>query len=406
MCSILNAISELDLPSKTKIWIAYSGGLDSTVLLHACVKVMGSVQCRALHVNHQLSPMSEQWAEHCAKIARQWDVELRVDTVEVSRGNIEQQARFSRYGIFKQRLGADEHLLNAHHRNDDIETLSWQLFTGRATIGIPQRRRMEQGTLLRPLLNIEKHEIETYAKHYDLVWVEDESNTDTSFDRNWLRHELLPQIFRRFPQAKDRILELKQATLKETKRELLECKTDVLTVEELRSWLLAYELNPPNSVLEEILVQINAEADANPEIKVADGFFVRRFRGHLYLVPDCEVFEPLVIEAGESKRLSNGTLTWEERAEGFSRGHKFLCSNRTHLPNDRRMIRQGDLHKKFANLFQEFSIPPWRRDGWPVLCDGESVVSLVDIAIDTAANGWKTSQALVPRWIPQDEQWV
>ncbi len=404
MCSILNAISELDLPSKTKIWIAYSGGLDSTVLLHACVKVLGSARCRALHVNHQLSPKSGQWVEHCAKIARQWDVELRVDTVDVSRGNIEQQARLSRYAIFKQHLGESAHLLTAHHRNDEIETLSWQLLTGRATIGIPQRRRMNQGTLLRPLLDIEKHEIETYAKHNDLVWVEDESNTDTSFDRNWLRHELLPQIFSRFPQTKDRILELKQATLKVTKREPLECKTDVLTVEELRSWLLAYELNPPNSVLQEILVQINAQADANPEIKVADGFFVRRFRDHLYLVPDCEVFDPLVVKAGESMRLSNGTLTWEERAEGFSRGYSMTCTNRTHLPSDRRMIRQGDLHKKFTNLFQEFSIPPWRRDGWPILCDGEAVVSLVDIATDTHANGWKTSQAFVPRWNPQDEQ--
>ena len=404
MCSILKAISELDLPSKTKTWIAYSGGIDSTVLLHACVKVLGSARCRALHVNHQLSPMSEQWVEHCTMIARQWDVVLLVDTVEISRGNIEQQARLSRYASFKQHLGADEYLLTAHHRNDEIETLSWQLFTGREIIGIPQRRRMNQGTLLRPLLDIEKHEIETYAKHNDLIWVEDESNTDSSFDRNWLRHELLPQIFIRFPQAKDRILELKQATLKVTQREPLEYKTDVLTVEKLRSWLLAYELNPPNSVLKEILVQIDAQTDANPEVKVADRFFVRRFRGHLYLVPDCEVFEPLVVEAGESKTLSNGTLTWEERAEGFSRGHKLICTNRTHLPNDSRMIRQGDLHKKFANLFQEFSIPPWRRDGWPVLCDGESVVSLVDIATDTAANGWKTSQAFVPCWIPQDEQ--
>lgn len=404
MCSILNAISELDLPPKTKIWIAFSGGLDSTVLLHACVKVLGSSQCRALHVNHQLSPMSEHWVERCATIARQWDVELRVDTVRVSRGNIEQQARLSRYAIFKQHLGEDEYLLTAHHRNDEIETLSWQLLTGRATIGIPQRRRMNQGTLLRPLLDIEKHEIETYANHNDLVWVEDESNTDTSFDRNWLRHELLPQIFSRFPQTKDRILELKQATLEETKREPLEYKTDLITVEELRSWLLAYELNPPNSVLQEILVQINAQADAKPEIKVADGFFVRRFRDHLYLVPDCEVFEPLLVEAGESKRLSNGTLTWEERAEGFSRGHSMICTNRTHLPSDRRMIRQGNLHKKFANLFQEFSIPPWRRDGWPVLCDGEAVVSLVDIATDRAANVWKTTSAFVPRWNPQDEQ--
>lgn len=404
MCSILNAISELDLPSKTKIWIAYSGGLDSTVLLHACVKVLGAARCRALHVNHQLSPKSEQWVEHCATIAREWDVVLLVDMVDFSGGNIELQARLSRYASFKQHLGEDEHLLTAHHRSDEIETLSWQLFTGRATIGIPRRRPMKQGTLLRPLLNIEKHEIETYAKHNELVWVEDESNTDTSFDRNWLRHELLPQIFIRFPQAKHRILELKQATLNETKREPLECKTDVLTVEELRSWLLAYELNPPNSVLQEILVQINATADANPEIKVADGFFVRRFRDRLYLVLDCEVFEPLVVKVGESERLSNGTLTWEERAEGFSRGHKLLCTNRSHLPNERRVIQQGALHKKFTNLFQEFSIPPWRRDGWPVLCDGDSVVSLVDIATDTTANGWKTDLAFVPRWNPQDEQ--
>lgn len=402
MCSILEAITELKLPAETKVWIAFSGGLDSTVLLHACVRVLGSSRCQVLHINHQLSPSSDQWVAHCKRITQQWGANLVVDTVDVSPGNIEQQARLSRYAVYRHRLGLGEHLLTAHHRDDDIETLSWQLFTGRTLIGIPRQRSLGGGTVSRPLLDIGKQEIETYAEHNDLTWIEDESNTDTSFDRNWLRLKLLPQIFNQFSQAKDRILELKQDMLPIAQRQPLKCRDIELTVEAARSWLLAYDINPPTTVLLEILAQKDSRSDANPQIQVADGIFVRRFRDHFHLVHHYEVFKPLTVTVGESTSLSNGTLTWVERTEGFARGLNLLCTNRTHLPNGGRVIRHGDLHKKFSNLFQEFSIPPWLRDGWPALCEGESVVSLVDVTTDKTADGWQTKRALMPKWHPYD----
>ena len=336
------------------------------------------------------------------KTAQTWGISLTVDTVEVSKGNVEHQARLSRYTKFRQRLEPGEHVLTAHHRNDDIETVLWQLFTGRATTGIPNQRPLGSGTMLRPLLNVEKQEIEAYAERNGLTWIEDESNTDTNLDRNWIRHELLPQIFGRFPQAKGLIHELKMALLPAMQRGPLELKGESLTEKDVRSWLLAHEVNPPNTVIKEILVQAIARPDANPEIKVSDHLFVRRYRKQLHLVRIYEVFQPLQVTVGDSINLSNGTLAWKDAKQGFEKGCNLLCTNRMHLANETRVIKQDAMHKKLASLFQESSIPPWLRDGWPVLCEGENVVSLVDVVTDGTALGWQSRQAFEPTWHPFD----
>jgi len=402
VCPVLEALTALEHPVNSKIWIAYSGGLDSTVLLHASVQVFGAPRCRAIHINHQLSSSSDRWVEHCVRTANQWNVDLTVDKVEVSSGNLEYQARLSRYSMFRQHIGADEFLFTAHHRDDDIETLVWQLFTGRAMIGIPESRPLGPGTLWRPLLKTEKHELEAYAKQHELTWIEDESNKDTSFDRNWIRHKFLPQLQQRFPQGKHRILDFKQSTLPLVKREPLELPGQELTIEDIRAWLLAHEVNSPTTVLSEIQLQINARADANPEIEVGRGLFVRRYRKRLHLVRVHEEFSPLTIEVGKPIQLSNGNLTWKNSTQGFEEGHTLLCTNRLHLKRDQLAIKDGGMHKRLAKLFQESSIPPWLRDGWPVLCEGETVVSLVDIATDTSAGGGRTSRALLPTWHPYD----
>lgn len=400
MCPVLVVLTALELPANSKIWIAYSGGLDSSVLLHASVQIFGAPRIRALHINHQLSSSVDRWVEHCVRTAYQWNVDLTVDKVEVSSGNLEHQARLSRYAMFRQHVGADEFLFTAHHRDDDIETLTWQLFTGRAMIGIPESRPFGSGTLWRPLLSVEKQKLETYAKQHELTWIEDESNTDTSFDRNWIRQEFLPQIQKRFPQGKHRILELKRPTLPLVKREPLELPEQELTIEDIRAWLLAYEVNPPTTVLREIQLQINSKADANPEIKVGDDLFVRRYRKRLHLVSVHEEFTPLTIEVGKPIQLSNGNLTWKKSKQGFKEGHTLLCTNRLHLKRDQRSIKDGGIHKKLAKLFQDSSIPPWLRDGWPVLCEGDSVVSLVDVAMDTTSGRGRKSRVLVPTWLP------
>ncbi|MCY3542214.1 MAG: tRNA lysidine(34) synthetase TilS [Gammaproteobacteria bacterium] len=402
MCPVLVALTALDLPTNSKIWIAYSGGLDSTVLLHASIQVFGSSRCRAIHINHQLNSISASWVEHCMRTTDHWQVDLTVDEVEVLTGNLEYQARLSRYSMFRQRVGSDDFLFTAHQLDDDIETLVWQFFTGRAMIGIPETRPLGSGTLCRPLLHVEKQELEAYAKQHELTWIEDESNKDTSFDRNWIRHELVPQLQKRFPQGKHRILDLKQATLPLVKREPLELPDQELTIEDIRAWLLAFEVNPPTSVLREIQLQVDAKADANPEIKVADGLFVRRYRKRLHVVKVYEEFTPLTIEVGRPIQLNNGNLTWKNSKLGFEEGRTLLCTNRLHLKEDQRSITGGGMHKKLANLFQESSIPPWLRDGWPVLCEGETVVSLVDIAMDTTSGSGREARTLVPIWHPFD----
>lgn len=336
------------------------------------------------------------------RTADQLSVDLTVHKVEVSSGNLEYQARLSRYSMFRKHVLEDEFLFTAHHRDDDVETLTWQLFTGRAMIGIPESRPFGSGTLKRPLLHVARQEVESYAKQHELTWIEDESNKDTSFDRNWIRHKFLPQLQQRFPQGKYRILDFKQSTLPLVEREPLELSGQELTIEDIRAWLLAHEVNPPTTVLNEIQLQISAKADANPEIKVRDGLFVRRYRTQLYVVPKHQEFTPLTVEVGRPIQLSNGNLIWKDSTQGFEEGHTLLCTNRLHLKDDQRSIKEGGMHKKLANLFQESAIPPWLRDGWPVLCEGDTVVSLVDVATDTTTLGGRESRALVPTWHPYD----
>lgn len=186
--------------------IGYSGGLDSTVLLHLAKRSAPKLRLRlsALHVHHGLSPAADAWAEHCLTTCAAWDVPLKVNTVAVERESsdgLEAAARRARHAAFGQALaqGADWMAL-AHHRDDQAETLLFNLLRGTGVAGAAAMRAAN-GRLLRPLLNISRHELQAYARQHRLTWVDDASNQDTHFSRNYLRHVVLAQLHPRFPAA-------------------------------------------------------------------------------------------------------------------------------------------------------------------------------------------------------------
>ena len=189
--------------------LAFSGGLDSTVLLHLLVR-LGRQQplppLSAIHVHHGLQPQAEDWARHCAAICAAWQVPLSLERVQVVPGQgLEAAARTARYDAFARLLGKDELLLMAHHQNDQAETLLFRLLRGagvRGLAAIPPWRRFTDGSLVRPLLGVSRQQLIDYAQAQGLHWVEDPSNQDQAYARNLIRQRILPAIEAAWPQAR------------------------------------------------------------------------------------------------------------------------------------------------------------------------------------------------------------
>jgi tRNA(Ile)-lysidine synthase len=194
-------------PSGSGFCVGYSGGRDSHVLLHlmASLRERLTVPLRALHVNHGLQEQAHAWAGHCRRVCTALDIPLTVLEVQCDLGSgasVEEAARDARYRAFEQSLAADEWLLLAHHQDDQAETVLLRLLRGAGVHGLaamPLARRLGPGRLLRPLLDVPAGAIVEYADRQELSWIEDPSNRDPRFDRNFLRYQLLPQLAERWP---------------------------------------------------------------------------------------------------------------------------------------------------------------------------------------------------------------
>lgn len=188
-----------------RIFIGYSGGIDSQVLLHACVALPEfKNQITAVYIHHGLQKIADDWVCHCEKTTENLGVKFltfRVDANSKRRESPEEAARNARYEVLKNLLAENDVLLIAQHREDQLETVLLQLFRGsglKGLAGIPQKMLFGKGELLRPLLNIGKDEITAYALEKQLFWVEDPSNQSTIYDRNFLRAEIIPQLKQRW----------------------------------------------------------------------------------------------------------------------------------------------------------------------------------------------------------------
>lgn len=189
-------------------WVALSGGLDSTVLLHLLVRLAGQHELpaiRAIHVHHGLQAAGDGWPAHCQAICDGLDVPLQMVRVKVVPGaSLERAAREARYEAFSECLGEGELLLTGQHRDDQAETVLFRLLRGAGVRGLaamPVERSLGLGRLVRPLLGVSRIELEAYARRNALRWVEDPSNQDHSYSRNFLRREVMPLLKRRWPQA-------------------------------------------------------------------------------------------------------------------------------------------------------------------------------------------------------------
>lgn len=188
--------------------VALSGGLDSSVLLHLLVHLRRTQPLPplcAIHVHHGLQAQADAWAEHCQRLCDDLGVALEIVRVRVEGGaSLERAAREARYAAFRERLGAHELLLTAQHLDDQAETLLFRLLRGagvRGLSGMPPVRELGAGRLLRPLLDVTRQQLQGYAATHQLDWVEDPSNQDLHYSRNYLRHRVVPVLHERWPQV-------------------------------------------------------------------------------------------------------------------------------------------------------------------------------------------------------------
>ena len=396
-------------PEPSCIHVGFSGGLDSTVLLHLlhhwCQQSSASPPLQAIHVNHQLQPQADQWQDQCARLCQQWGIDCvtQAVTVDASGSSLEQQARTARYRVFRNHVKPGAVLMLAHHRDDQVETLLQRLARGSGPLGLGAMQACNQlhgMTILRPLLDVDRRQLEGYARANGLNWVDDPSNQDETIERNFIRRQLLPLWRSERPQlnqtlARSARLGRESAALLDDLAEM-DCGTrrdDAgLAVERLiplgaarrnnllRFWLRQCGIQPPSEVILQRLVEEVALAavDAQPRVDWGD-CSVRRFQGVLYglnqKLPECAPGHFCHLGLDDELLLPHGHWLPAGGAVGFSR---FALRGKTlsigFRQGGERLQLSARVTKSLKDLFQEATVAPWWRGLWPILyADGEIV---------------------------------
>ena len=374
-----------------RLWVGFSGGVDSTVLLHALRAVPGTV---AIHINHGLNPAAPEWVRHCAAVAEEFGVGFESRSVRVGcRGNREQAARAARYAAFGELLAPGDVLALGHHADDQAETRVWQLLTGREPGGMPTERRLGAGWLVRPLMGVRREQILDYASRHDLRWIEDPANADLGFDRNAIRHGVLRRLEERHPGALDR--------LSAPRRAAVECLRP-LSVDEasgwsIEAWLVAAGLPTPAKAVAEIRRQSGAAEDRNPRVRVAPGTWACRHGSAWHIVESDECApNPDTLVAGDDIAMPHGMLRWQPAESGLPVG-RALSIRRRRGGECVRPLGRG-CTKTVKALFQEAHVPPWQRADWPLLYHGEQLVAVPGLALAAEA---AVANGCEPLWTPR-----
>ena len=208
----LNIISNF-INKKHTVYVAYSGGSDSAALLYACYLLKKEKKIndlKAIHINHNLSINAELWAAHCMNYCKKLDIELVTKNIiiEPNKDGLESAARKGRYDTFSKIIKNNEQLLLAHHADDVAETLLFRLFRGTGIDGLQgpkPKRDIGKGILIRPLLKFSKNELLDFIETNNVEFIEDESNSESDQDRNYIRNKIMPLINERWQNSEKRI---------------------------------------------------------------------------------------------------------------------------------------------------------------------------------------------------------
>lgn len=416
--SLLESIGEAcqGLGSGARVYIAYSGGVDSQVLLHTTSiwAQQQGLDATALHLNHGLSPNADDWQNFCARQCKAMGLGLLSKKVALDdeASGLELRAREARYTWFESLLESGDVLLMAHHREDQAETFMLRAMRGsgvRGLAAIPVTRPLGKGRLLRPFLNRSKAVLVAYAQQHDLSWIEDESNLSLKFDRNYIRHQIMPKLAQRWPQVSRQLL-----------RSAQNCRHDQQLLDELAAMdadtcqfsgeprflevlpplkldtfrelsfarqrnVLQYLLRPlliypvPTEQMNEWLRQVNnAVQGTQSELKLESlSLMLHDGQVHFSRSPGTEMV-PASLEWCTSSSLSIKTYGYELQL--VSQAQKPLAGVKT-LPfeagetvcvhwrqgGERVQLQGEEFSRALKKLFQEKRLAPWLRRAMPLI---------------------------------------
>jgi tRNA(Ile)-lysidine synthase len=401
---LINQLRE-QLPTGKPVYVGYSGGLDSSLLLQAACDAFDDQPIIPVHCNHGVHPESGNWQKFCEQQASRLNTRLVVEQLDFPRGFTEAAGREARYRVFASHMEEGSVLLLGHHADDQAETVLFRLFRGtgmRGLAGIPVSRKFASGSILRPLMGYSRKMIEAMAREKQVDWIEDSSNKDDAYDRNYIRNKVLPVILARWPNLVPAIQQLsgylrdELILLEDYADELLKRldyrkneQIDVvasLDLQELstlpdrqktlviRRFLSRDHESPESLNLDEILTQfLSAKADAEPRYPLGDKE-LRRFNQRLFLLK----------AQGES--APEQERTWDGRAplvmsNGILRLLKgspdsFVVRFRS---GGERLKPEGRKHSQtLKKLMQEYHIEPWLRHQIPLIYQGETLIAVGD----------------------------
>lgn len=398
-----------------KFLIAYSGGMDSHVLLHSMDilrKQLPELQLRSVHVHHGLSNNANLWVEHCRRVCTDLNVEFIVKYVKAksrSKHSLEDIARKLRYQEFANLLMEDECLLTAHHADDQAETLLLQLFRGSGTRGLaamPEYKDFASSNLIRPLLEFSRQELYEYAKQNDLNWIEDESNENIGFDRNFIRHQLLPIIKTKWPGILKTLArvavhcanasELLSALAEQDYVTIHGLKPNTLSVKKLlqldtarqsnviRYWLHKLNLATSTNIKMQHIIKdiLHCRKDAASVVHWKD-VEVRRYRDDLYAFKPLERHDAgAVLEWDVTKPLKLpadlGVLHPDIlKDHGIDLKTAKNITVRFRQGSERCKMKGRTGTHELKKIFQENGIPPWQRDRVPLIYQDDELVAFI-----------------------------
>jgi tRNA(Ile)-lysidine synthase len=402
------------LPAGSKLLLGLSGGMDSVVLLHALNHLAPrlGVTLSAMHVHHGISPNADAWARFCTALCERHAIPLEIKYVDIAplkdAHGIEASARKLRHAAFAE--SDSPYIALAHHADDQAETLMLQLLRGAGLRGVsamPFAREQGKQLLLRPLLAFGRTELLAYAQQHALQWIEDESNADDSYPRNFLRHRLFPLLEERFPAWRDTLGRsaqhfaeaagmLDEVALADGAGEqlLAVAQLEALSLPRGKN-LLRHFLHgqgapmPQEAQLDDMLRQLCGARD-NADVCVNFGEWqVRRYRGLIHVMRALPAFDPaLCLEwRGESALywppLQREVHFTQTVGVGISRAKLAQGLVSLRLRSGSETLRPQPLatRRSMKNLLQEHGVPPWQRERLPLLYCGEALVCVVGVAV-------------------------
>jgi len=359
--------------------IAYSGGVDSQVLLHAFAKIIPE-KVVAFHINHGISDNAQSWQDFCASTASSLGVKFTFEKFNLlGESNLEDKARKARYGAFEQIMNERTVLITGHHMDDQVETFMLNLMRGAGLDGLaamPEIKSFGSGFHGRPFLSIGKDTLTEYAISAGLQWVEDESNKDSVYDRNFIRNEVVPLLKTRWKNASASIcnsvdhIQNAKAYIDDNVK-MFDTESDTISIQALqevndyeqvqivRKWVSNHigqsaSQNMLNTIFNEI---IPARDDAKMKWEQKN-YFITRYNGELHFVKK----EKKVYDIAQLLKMAGFDISVDD----------VVVKNRVNGAT----IKQGAIHKDVKKLFSELKVPTWLREDMPFIYHNDELISV------------------------------